>query len=231
VRRITDRYGRAEDGQENPVPDDQSPRPDRPRDQGNGGRLLLLRHGETEWSRDGRHTGVTDIPLTEHGREQAAALVPLLADLHPRMVLCSPRVRTRDTAELAGLTPFEIDEDLAEWNYGRYEGITTQEIREEQPGWTVWSGPTPGGETPEQISARVDRALQRLDAARAGGDVVAVSHGHAGRVLAARWLGLPPTEGRHLVLGPAAPCLLGHEHGVPAVLRWSLLNPADADPL
>lgn len=211
------------------MPDDHDP--DRHRQQDPGGRLVLLRHGETEWSRDGRHTGVTDIPLTEHGRAQAAALAPLLADLRPQLVLCSPRVRTRATADLAGLGPVEIDDDLAEWNYGSYEGITTEQIREEQPGWTVWSAPTPGGETAEQVGTRMDRALQRLHAARADGDVVAVSHGHSGRVLAARWLGIAPTEGRHLVLGPAALCLLGHEHGVPAILRWSLLNPADADPL
>lgn len=195
------------------------------------GRLLLLRHGETEWSRSGRHTGVTDVPLTEHGRAQAGALAPLFAGLAPALVLCSPRVRARDTAELAGLTPYEIDEDLVEWDYGRYEGITTAQIRQEQPGWTTWTHPVPGGETADQVGARADRALARVHTALPAGDVVAVCHGHYGRVLAARWLGLAPTDGRLLELRAGAPCVLGHEHSIPVISRWSLLNPADGGQL
>lgn len=174
-----------------------------------------------------RHTGITDVPLTDHGRAQASALATYFTELTPVLVLCSPRSRARDTAELARLTPYEIDENLAEWNYGSYEGVTTAQIREDQPGWTVWTDPVPGGETRQQVGARADQALARARAALPDGDVVAVSHGHLGRVLAARWLGLSPAQGRLLALGPATPCVLGHEHGVPVLTRWNVPNPAD----
>ena len=197
------------------------------------GELCVVRHGETEWSRSGRHTGVTDIPLTSYGEKQAIALRSLLAFVKPVLLLTSPRQRAVRTAELAGLAdiaPVEVDADLSEWDYGDYEGITTPEIRETDPGWTVWSGRTPGGETPEQVRERADRVLDRCRDALDEGPVVAIGHGHMSRVLAARWLGLPVTSGRLFTLGPASPCLLGHEHGTPAIHRWNVPNPAERDP-
>jgi len=186
-----------------------------------------VRHGETEWSRDRRHTGRTDLPLTPHGEAQARALPPLLGRLRPALVLVSPRQRARRTAELAGLVPCVVDEDVAEWDYGGYEGLTTAEIRRHRPGWTIWSGDPPGGETAAHVGARADRVLARVRAALPSGDVVVVAHGHFGRVLAARWLGLEPAGGRLFALEAAAPCLLDTEHDVPVVHRWSLPNPAD----
>jgi len=198
------------------------------------GELCVVRHGETEWSRSGRHTSTTDIPLTPMGEKQARALAPLLAGLGPATVFTSPRSRAIRTAELAGLTDLctvEVAEDLAEWAYGEYEGVTTAEIRETRPGWTVWTGDPPGGETAAEVGARADRMLDRIRDALATGPVVTVGHGHFSRVLAARWLGLPVTGGAMFVLGPASPCVLGHEHGQPAVHRWNVPNPAErADP-
>ena len=193
------------------------------------GELCLVRHGETEWSRSGRHTGTTDVPLTEFGERQARALRGLLAFARPVLLLTSPRQRAVRSAALAGLAevaPVQVDEDLAEWNYGEYEGITTPQIRETSPGWTVWSAKTPGGETAEEVRVRADRVLDRIRDALRDGPVIAIGHGHMSRVLAARWLGLPVESGRLFVLGPAAPCLLGYEHGTPAVLRWNVPNPA-----
>ena len=197
------------------------------------GELCLVRHGETEWSRSGRHTSVSDIPLTPRGERQARALGRLLVQVSPALVLVSPRERARRTAELAGLAdgcPVEVEPDLAEWAYGEYEGITTSEIRESRPGWTIWTGDPPGGETAEEIRIRADRVLARIRAALATGPVVAIGHGHFSRVLAARWLELPVSNGRLFVLGPASPCLLGHEHSRPAVHRWNVPNPAEHDP-
>ena len=197
------------------------------------GQLCLVRHGETEWSRSGRHTSVSDIPLTPAGERQARALGKLLADVCPALVLTSPRQRARRTAELAGLAgvcPVQTEPDLAEWAYGEYEGITTPEIRRTRPDWTIWTGDPPGGETAEQVRQRADRVLDRIRSALAGGPVVAIGHGHFSRVLAARWLGLPVTGGALFVLGPASPCLLGSEHGNPAVHRWNVPNPAERDP-
>jgi probable phosphoglycerate mutase len=198
-----------------------------------GGGLWLVRHGETEWSRDRKHTGRTDVPLTPHGERQARALGPVLAALAgswpPALVLSSPRRRSRHTAELAGLTPCTVDEDVGEWDYGEYEGLTTPEIRRHRPGWTIWSGDPPGGETADQVGARADRVLATVRGALPDGEVVVVSHGHFGRVLAARWLGLPPTGGGMFALDAAAPCLLDTEHGQPVVHRWSVPNPADGD--
>ncbi len=200
------------------------------------GVLALIRHGETEWSRNGRHTGRTDLPLTPHGEKQAAALAPMLAAvrpapmlpaLRPALVLTSPRQRARRTAELAGLAA-EVEPGLAEWDYGAYEGLTSPEIHRERPGWTIWTGDPPGGETAEQVGARVDRVLARVRAALGQGDVVLFTHGHSGRVVAARYLGLAVADGRLFALGPAAPCLLGTEHGSPVVERWNLPNPVDA---
>lgn len=197
------------------------------------GELCLVRHGETEWSRTGRHTSVTDLPLTDTGERQARALGRLLRDVCPALVLTSPLARARRTAELAGLAdgcPVRTEPDLTEWAYGDYEGVTTPEIRRDRPDWTIWTGDPPGGETAEQVLARADRLLARIRVALADGPVVAVGHGHFSRVLTARWLGLPVTGGAMFVLGPASPCLLGHEHGRPAIHRWNVPNPAERDP-
>ena len=188
--------------------------------------LWLVRHGETEWSAAGRHTGVTDVPLTEAGERQARALAPMLADIKPALVLCSPRRRARDTAQLAGVHIDEVTEDLAEWNYGSYEGRTTQDIRAERPGWSIWAGGVPGGETEAQVGTRADRILRRATDALLDGPVVLIGHGHFSRVLGARWMGMPVAGGAHLLLGTAAPSILGAQYGAPAIVRWNLPNPA-----
>lgn len=176
-------------------------------------RLVLLRHGETEWSLSGQHTGTTDVPLTTVGQEQAHDVRAVLdrLDLRDPLVLTSPRTRARDTARIAGLHADEVSDDLVEWNYGTYEGLTTAQIRETEPGWTVWTHPCPGGETPAQVQARADAALAR--AVAAGTDVVLVGHGHMSRALLARWVGLPVTAGIHFNMSPAGVSVLGHEHG------------------
>lgn len=184
---------------------------------GMGGRLFLLRHGETEWSRSGKHTGRTDVPLTERGRERAAATGSLgarLLDGAPALVLSSPRSRARDTAELAGLRVDRTDERLGEWDYGECEGRTTPEIRETVPGWTVWTHPCPGGETPEQVAARADAVLAEAAGTLDRGDVVLVGHGHFSRVVVARWVGLPAVEGVRFRMEAATWTVLGHERGV-----------------
>jgi broad specificity phosphatase PhoE len=194
--------------------------------------LCVVRHGETEWSRAGRHTSTTDVLLTRQGERQARALGPLLAEVCPATVFVSPRGRAQRTAELAGLAEtctIEITDDLAEWAYGEYEGVTTAEIRKTRPGWTIWTGDPPGGETAAEVGARADRMLVRIRTALETGPVVTVGHGHFSRVLAARWLGLPVSSGSLFVLGPASPCLLGSEHGQPAVHRWNVPNPAERD--
>ncbi|MFI9843337.1 histidine phosphatase family protein [Nonomuraea sp. NPDC051941] len=187
--------------------------------------MLLLRHGETEWSKAGQHTGRTDLPLTEHGEDQARALAPLVKGQSFDLVLVSPAQRARRTAELAGLTDYEVDPDLWEWDYGGYEGITTPEIRESHPGWYLWrDGVIPGdaehpGESAEQVAARADRVIER--ARNAGGRVALVAHGHFLRVLAARWLGLGPEEGRLLKLDTGTYSRLGFEHAEPVLLTWN----------
>lgn len=182
------------------------------------GRVFLLRHGETEWSLSGKHTGVTDVPLTERGRGLAAAAGALgrrlLGDVAPALVLTSPRSRARTTAELAGLHVDRVEDGLAEWDYGAYEGLTTSEIRVEDPGWTVWTHPSPGGETAEQVGRRADAVLADARAALPRGDVVLVGHGHLSRVLMARWIGSPATEGVHFAMDPASWAVLGDERGV-----------------
>jgi probable phosphoglycerate mutase len=195
-----------------------------------GVRLWLVRHGETEWSRDGRHTGRTDLPLTSRGEDQARAAITLLERVdgpleHP-YVLCSPRLRARQTARLAGLAVDGIDEDLAEWDYGDYEGRTTAEIRVYAPGWTLWRDGVPGGETIAQVSDRADRVLARVRSRLAERPVVLVAHGHISRVLAARWIGLPAAAGGNLLLSTAAPSLLGSQYGEPVIAHWNLPNPA-----
>lgn len=180
------------------------------------GELWLVRHGETEWSRSGRHTGRTDLPLTPEGALQAKALTPRLDRLWAA-VLSSPLARAARTAELAGLAPV-LDGDLQEWDYGPAEGLTTAELSAEQP-WSVWAGP-PLGETLEQVAGRAAAVLGRLplDA----GDVLLVSHGHLLRVLAAVYLGQDPRLAKHLVLRPARIGVLGREHDYPALLGWGL---------
>ncbi|MEJ2868822.1 acid phosphatase [Actinomycetospora sp. OC33-EN08] len=182
------------------------------------GRLYLLRHGETEWSRSGQHTGRTDIPLTARGEEQARVAGDLLrtlrGDAQPAPVVwCSPRTRAAHTADLAGLRVDEVREDLVEWDYGDYEGRTTPDIRTEDPGWTIWTHPVPHGETDEAIAARIDRVVADADAELAGRDVILVGHGHASRVLIARYLGLPPSAGVGFAFDPASVTVLGHERG------------------
>jgi probable phosphoglycerate mutase len=181
--------------------------------------LWLVRHGETEWSRTGRHTGRTEVPLTPHGEEVARALRERLSGVEFALVLTSPRERARATAELAGFPDAQVEPDLAEWDYGDYEGITTEEIRQMVPGWTVWSAPCPDGETAAQVCERMDRVLARVRGH--GGRVLAFSHGHASRALAARWLGQPVADGRLLSLGTATISVLGHEHGGAVVDRWN----------
>jgi len=190
--------------------------------------LWLVRHGQTEWSRDGKHTGRTDVPLTEIGEREAAALRPELAELSPALVLTSPRQRAMRTAELAGLCVDSVDPDLAEWDYGDYEGLTTDEIRKSDPGWTVFSAPSPGGETAVQVRERADRVLCRASAALRKGTVVLVAHGHISRVLGARWIGLPVRAGANLLLSEAAPCILSTYQGEPVIDQWNRPNPARA---
>jgi probable phosphoglycerate mutase len=185
------------------------------------GDVVLLRHGETEWSAVGRHTSYTDLPLTPAGDRQATALAPALAGRHFVAVLSSPRQRARRTAELAGLTVSAVEDDLAEWNYGRYEGRTAAEIRRTDPNWVLWTDGCPDGESPLQVGARVDRVLSRVRPLLAGGDVALVGHGHALRVVGARWIGLVPAHGRLLRLDTATLSVLGFEHEAEVVLRWN----------
>ncbi|HUY46444.1 MAG TPA: histidine phosphatase family protein [Streptosporangiaceae bacterium] len=192
------------------------------------GQLILLRHGETEWSRAGRHTGRTDIPLTPAGEAAAAALAPVLASREVIAAFTSPARRAMRTAELAGLAAAKPDPDLQEWDYGGYEGATTAQIREQRPGWYLWrDGVVPGdgahpGETVAQLGARADAALVRVRPVLAEGNVAIVSHAHMLRVLTARWLGLEPAAGRLFRLDTGTLSALGTEHGKPVVLFWNL---------
>ena len=182
-------------------------------------RVVLVRHGETAWSRDRRHTGRTDIPLTRLGETQAAALAPRLAGWEFDKVLVSPLWRARATAELAGLEDPEADPDLVEWDYGEYEGRTTRAIREIRPGWELFGDGVPGGETLHQVATRVDRVVARI---RVGtGDAVCVAHAHLLRILAVRWLGLDPVSARYLVLGPASISVLGWEREQAVIEHWN----------
>ena len=194
-------------------------------------RLVYIRHGETEWSRSGRHTGSTDIDLTDTGAEQAAALASVLDSLALRnpTVWVSPRHRAARTAELAGLTVTGVDPDLAEWDYGDYEGLTSAEIRVDDPGWTVWRSGAPGGESMADVAARVDRVLDRSRVAMADGDVVLVAHGHLGRVLTARFLGQPADFGRNVMILPASAAVFGYDRDdVPQLTRFGLTGYAAA---
>ncbi len=182
--------------------------------------VVLIRHGETEWSASGRHTSFTDVPLTEQGREEARPLANRLANVDFALVLTSPRARARETCALAGLAArAQVTDDLAEWDYGEYEGRTTAEIRRGAPEWTIFSGGAPGGETAEQVAARADRVIDR--AAAAGGVVALLSHGHFLRVLGARWVGLPAAAGAILGLDTATLSFLGHEREQRVLRVWN----------
>ncbi len=184
-------------------------------------RIVLIRHGQTEWSRTGRHTGRTDIPLEPAGEAAARALAARLAGERFDLVLTSPLVRARRTAELAGLGDVaELDDDLQEWDYGETEGRTTAQMREQRPGWTVWRDGPPGGETVQQVGARADRVIARLlDAGPRTAAIVA--HGHLLRILAARWAELDPSAGGRLSLSTAAVCELGHERERRVIKLWN----------
>ena len=182
--------------------------------------IVLIRHGPTEWSVSGRHTGSTDLPLTEDGRAAAARLRERLARYDFALVLSSPLARARETAGLAGLGDrAQLDEDLREYDYGDYEGLTTDEIRERRPGWYLWSDGAPGGETPQQVGDRADRAIAR--ALQADGDVALFAHGHILRALGARWIELPAAHAGHLALGTAAVCELGSERERRVIRLWN----------
>lgn len=185
--------------------------------------IYLIRHGDTEWSLSGKHTGVSDIPLTEHGREQARLLRQELVTRNFQLVLTSPLRRARETCELAGLgARAEVDPDLMEWNYGAYEGLTSGEIHVHRPGWTIFNdGGGPGGETPEQVAVRVDRVIAKVRAL--SGAAALFAHGHVLRVLAARWLGLAPSAGAHFLLDTATLSVLSSHDGVAALQRWNAL--------
>jgi probable phosphoglycerate mutase len=183
--------------------------------------IILVRHGETAWSASGRHTSTTDLDLTARGADQARALASVLSGRRFGAVLCSPRRRAWRTAELAGLTVTDVDPDLAEWDYGRYEGRTTADICRERPGWTLWTDGAPGGESPDQVAARADRVLDRVRAAATDADIAVVAHGHLLRVAAARWIGLGPQDGARLHLDTGTLSALGFEHGTPVVTRWN----------
>jgi broad specificity phosphatase PhoE len=182
--------------------------------------IVLVRHGETEWSAGGKHTSVTDVPLLESGRRDAERLRERLAGRTFALVLTSPRARARDTAALAGFgDAAEVDADLAEVDYGEYEGLTTPEIRGRRPGWSVWSDGSPGGETVEQVGVRADRVIER--ALAAGGDVALFAHGHTLRIIGARWIHLPATYGGHLLLSTGAVSELGFERERRAIALWN----------
>lgn len=182
--------------------------------------VFAIRHGETEWSLNGRHTGTTDIPLTGNGRQLAELLRPALRGHAFALVLVSPLQRARETCELAGVAANAIIEpDLVEWNYGTYEGLTPSQIHEQAPGWLIFRDGCPGGETPEQVGARADRVIARARAVE--GDVALFAHGHVLRVLVARWLGLPAGAGQHFLLDTGTLNVLAHYRGIPALKTWN----------
>ncbi|MGH3083260.1 MAG: histidine phosphatase family protein [Gaiellaceae bacterium] len=182
--------------------------------------VVLVRHGETEWSRAGKHTGRTDIPLTERGRQEAQAVGVALQGRRFALVLTSPLARAAETCRLAGLGELaEQREELMEWDYGAYEGRETIDIRKERPGWTLWRDGVPEGETIAQVQARVERVIAELRSV--AGDAAVFAHGHLLRVLAARWLGLEPAAGRLFALDPATISILGYERETPVVRMWN----------
>jgi broad specificity phosphatase PhoE len=182
--------------------------------------VFAIRHGETAWSLTGQHTGTTDIPLTENGRRVAERLRPVLAKESFALVLVSPLQRARETCERAGLgAAAVIEPDLREWNYGEYEGLTTERIHEDAPGWLLFRDGCPAGESPEQVGARADRVIER--ARSAGGAVALFAHGHILRVLAARWIGSPACAGQHFLLDTGTLCVLAHYRESPAIKIWN----------
>ncbi|MEU6064255.1 MULTISPECIES: histidine phosphatase family protein [Streptomyces] len=191
------------------------------------GDLLLVRHGETEWSVSGRHTSRTDLPLTAHGEEQAKSLAPLLSGRTFALALTSPLARAIRTADLAGLSGVVPDPDLHEWDYGGYEGITTADIHRTRPDWDLWRHGVPSGpdghpgESPPEVGRRADRVLSRVGTALAAGDVILVAHAHFLRVLTARRLGLPPADGRLFQLATGTLSRLSTEHGRPVIAEWN----------
>ncbi|RPF26614.1 histidine phosphatase family protein [Georgenia muralis] len=189
--------------------------------------LIVVRHGETEWSLSGQHTGTTDIPLTERGERQARELLDNFGEREFAKVLVSPRQRARRTAELAGIDDFEIDEDLVEWDYGELEGVTTAEYNERREAegrgsWNLWTDGAPGGESAEDVAARVDRVIARTERLRESGDVLVVGHSHLSRMLVVRWLGLPARYGENFLLDAAHWAVLGHKRGAPVVKHWGV---------
>ena len=185
-----------------------------------GPEVVLVRHGETLWSRSGKHTGRTDVPLTEEGRRQSERVGDTLRGRRFELVLTSPLQRAAETCRLAVLGDVAlVREELMEWDYGAYEGRTTVEIRADVPGWSLWRDGVPGGETATDVGSRVDRVIAEVRAVDS--DVALFAHGHLLRVLAARWLGLPPTEGRLFALDPATISILGHEREMPVIRRWN----------
>jgi broad specificity phosphatase PhoE len=182
--------------------------------------VFAIRHGETAWSLSGQHTGTTDIPLTDNGRRLAERIRPVLAREKFALVLVSPLRRARETCERAGLgAKAVIDSDLVEWNYGKYEGLTPKQIHEEAPGWLIFRDGCPGGEAPDQVGARADRAIARARSVE--GDVALFAHGHVLRVLVARWIGLPAGAGQHFLLDTGTLNVLGYYRGTPAVKIWN----------
>ncbi|MFZ0379108.1 MAG: histidine phosphatase family protein [Solirubrobacteraceae bacterium] len=182
--------------------------------------IVLVRHGETEWSRSGQHTSRTDLPLVEEGRERAVALGPLLAKWEFSLVLTSPLRRARETCELAGYGDRAVVcEDLREWDYGEYEGLTTPQIRERDPSWNLWTDGCPGGEHPAEVGARADKVLERMS--DAGGDAVAFAHGHILRVVTARWLQMEVAAGSRFALETGSLSLLGFERETQVLQLWS----------
>jgi broad specificity phosphatase PhoE len=183
-------------------------------------KIYLARHGETAWTVSHQHTGRTDIPLTERGERNAVRLGERLKGLKFAKVLTSPLQRARRTCDLAGFGPqTEVDADLAEWDYGAYEGRTTAQIREEVPGWIIWTGGVSGGESADQVGARCERVIARC--AGVDGDIALFAHGHVLRILAARWLGLPALGGSYLALDVASLSVLGHEHEARVIRNWN----------
>jgi len=182
--------------------------------------VYLIRHGETEWSLNGRHTGTTDIPLTENGRNVARQWKPVASQQTFALVMTSPLQRARETCELTGLGQrAEVDNDLREWNYGEYEGLTTKQILAQRPSWMIFTDGCPGGESPDEIQARIDRVIKKVRAVE--GDVALFAHGHFLRSFGARWLGLRAEEGRYFLLDPATVSVLSDYRGIPAVKRWN----------